>query len=469
MNRLKIATLALLLIAVSALASAQQSRRSGSLTAASASCLDTNCVLQDVQGYGTLGVQITGTITATIQFEQSNDNSNWAAWTVTPVTGGASVTSATATGQWAGTVAGVHYIRVRVSAFTSGPVVVTTQAASARLNSAPGSLGTFATLAVGSGVPTATKPIDATFSANTNEQFLFFNNNAGASAAAEGCFKTDTNVGCISAQGVNSTTEPQRATLYSNCGTGCTSGNAGWDIVGCYGATPTLCDIRFFTNTTDGIVGERARLSAAALTFKNSAVSLGTDGTQNLPMYSFVSDPDTGWYWGGSGAMVYAANATRPVSLTGNGALLASDGTLGYSNAAGNSTTTIDTALSRVSGGVVGVGTGAAGSVAGGMSMATLVVNGVTVTSAVTGVAGSYKVARGSTAFDGANPTTVATGLTTVVSCTATLIRSTALTTGTAFATHATPSGANVDFYAWVLAGTASSGTENFDWVCVGT
>lgn len=89
--------------------------------------------------------------------------------------------------------------------------------------------------------------------------------------------------------------------------------------------------------------------------------------------------------------------------------------------------------------------------------------------SMVAGVASGYKVARGSTAFDASNPTTVATGLTTVVSCAATLVRTTALTTGTAFVTHATPSGANVDFYAWVLAGTASTGTENFDWVCVGT
>lgn len=85
------------------------------------------------------------------------------------------------------------------------------------------------------------------------------------------------------------------------------------------------------------------------------------------------------------------------------------------------------------------------------------------------GVAAGYKIARGSTAFDASNPTTVATGLSTVVSCTATMIRSTALSTGTAFVTHAAPSGANVDFYAWVIAGTASTGTENFDWVCVGT
>lgn len=84
-------------------------------------------------------------------------------------------------------------------------------------------------------------------------------------------------------------------------------------------------------------------------------------------------------------------------------------------------------------------------------------------------VAANYKIARGSTALDGSNPTTVATGLTTVVSCTGTLLRTTALTTGTAFLTHDIASGANVDFYGWVIAGTASTGTETFEWVCVGT
>lgn len=92
--------------------------------------------------------------------------------------------------------------------------------------------------------------------------------------------------------------------------------------------------------------------------------------------------------------------------------------------------------------------------------------NGVPVAGAV---AAGYKVARGSTALDGGNPTTIATGLSTVVSFAATLVRNSALTSGTAFVTHDTPSGANVDVYGWVLAGTASTGTEMVDWVAVGT
>ncbi len=94
---------------------------------------------------------------------------------------------------------------------------------------------------------------------------------------------------------------------------------------------------------------------------------------------------------------------------------------------------------------------------------------GTSITTIAAGVAAGYKVARGSTALDGSNPTTVATGLATVVSFTASLRRTTALTAGTAFVTSGTPSGANVDVYGWVLAGTASTGTEVFDWVAVGT
>ena len=97
------------------------------------------------------------------------------------------------------------------------------------------------------------------------------------------------------------------------------------------------------------------------------------------------------------------------------------------------------------------------------------IASGVTTRKLTSGVAAGYKIARGSTALDGSNPTTVATGLTTVVSFTATLLRTTSLASGTAFLTHDTASGANVDVYGWVVAGTASTGTETFEWIAVGT
>ncbi len=96
---------------------------------------------------------------------------------------------------------------------------------------------------------------------------------------------------------------------------------------------------------------------------------------------------------------------------------------------------------------------------------ATLANTGALTVATVNGV----KFASGITALDGGNPTTVATGLTTVTSFVCTLVRSTAVSSGTAFLTHAAPSGANVDVYGWVLAGSASTGTEDFHWLATGT
>jgi hypothetical protein len=51
----------------------------------------------------------------------------------------------------------------------------------------------------------------------------------------------------------------------------------------------------------------------------------------------------------------------------------------------------------------------------------------------------------------------------------ATLNRATAVSSGTAFVTYGTISGGSVDLYGWVLAGSASTGTENVAWFATGT
>lgn len=82
----------------------------------------------------------------------------------------------------------------------------------------------------------------------------------------------------------------------------------------------------------------------------------------------------------------------------------------------------------------------------------------------------SMKMARGETALDASNPTPVATGLTTIVSATATLKRTTAVSSGTAFVTvDFTGSDGTLNLYGWVLAGSASTGTESVEWVAFGT
>lgn len=90
------------------------------------------------------------------------------------------------------------------------------------------------------------------------------------------------------------------------------------------------------------------------------------------------------------------------------------------------------------------------------------------------GVAAGYKVARGETALDGSNPTPVAHGLTTCVAFVATLKGTAAPGVGTSVLT-ANINGANVDVYAWKPTSNAdptlvaSTGTESFYWVAIGT
>lgn len=92
------------------------------------------------------------------------------------------------------------------------------------------------------------------------------------------------------------------------------------------------------------------------------------------------------------------------------------------------------------------------------------------------GVAAGYKLARGETALDGSNPTTVVTGLATIVSFVAILKGSAAPGDNTSVLTwnpNATPGSADV--YGWKnTAGNdptlvASTGTETFDWIAIGT
>lgn len=64
-------------------------------------------------------VQISGTWSATISFQASNDDTNYSAMQAFPVGGGATVTSTTSTGQWVIPVT-ARWIRVRVTAYTSG-------------------------------------------------------------------------------------------------------------------------------------------------------------------------------------------------------------------------------------------------------------------------------------------------------------------------------------------------------------
>jgi hypothetical protein len=78
----------------------------------------------EVDGNSTTTIQITGTWVATLVFEGSLDNTNWFSLNAAPFPSGTYVTSTTANGFWQTNTAGVDYVRVRASAFTSGTASV---------------------------------------------------------------------------------------------------------------------------------------------------------------------------------------------------------------------------------------------------------------------------------------------------------------------------------------------------------
>ena len=94
------------------------------LTSAGADCTTaTSCVTHNIAAYAGATVTISGTFTATVQFEASSDGTVWSAITGYAVATGTGVTAATAPGNWQFNAGGLKFLRVRCSAFTSAPTV----------------------------------------------------------------------------------------------------------------------------------------------------------------------------------------------------------------------------------------------------------------------------------------------------------------------------------------------------------
>jgi hypothetical protein len=101
---------------------------------------------------------------------------------------------------------------------------------------------------------------------------------------------------------------------------------------------------------------------------------LGANGSNTAPTYAFTNDADTGWYSAASnsGSAVFAGNSTRPVQVGGNGVFISSDAIFGFSNVAGNATTTIDAGLSRISANLLAIGNSSQGDFTGSLKLTSL-------------------------------------------------------------------------------------------------
>lgn len=76
-------------------------------------------------GFETVGVQLSGTFSATVTFEATIDGTNWIAILLTNLNAGTTATTATAAGLFRFDAKGLFQFRARVSAYTSGNVTVT--------------------------------------------------------------------------------------------------------------------------------------------------------------------------------------------------------------------------------------------------------------------------------------------------------------------------------------------------------
>lgn len=88
-------------------------------------------------GASNFSVQISGTFSATLQLEGTVDGKNWAAIYGTPPNSVTPASSTTAAGLWIGNCAGMLAVRVRASAFSSGPALVALGAISSIVTPAP--------------------------------------------------------------------------------------------------------------------------------------------------------------------------------------------------------------------------------------------------------------------------------------------------------------------------------------------
>jgi hypothetical protein len=72
-----------------------------------------------------IAVQLTGTFTATVQFEGTVDGTNYVAMLASPVGSTTGATTAAAAGLWRLDTSGLTGARLNCTAYTSGTVVVT--------------------------------------------------------------------------------------------------------------------------------------------------------------------------------------------------------------------------------------------------------------------------------------------------------------------------------------------------------
>jgi len=82
----------------------------------------------DVSGYSSITLVITGTFSATVNFEATADDTNWTALQVVQVGTSTISTTSTSTGTFSAAIGSLKSVRARISGYASGSVTVTARA-----------------------------------------------------------------------------------------------------------------------------------------------------------------------------------------------------------------------------------------------------------------------------------------------------------------------------------------------------
>lgn len=122
-----------------------QSSITGSIVSTSSDCGKTGSCVKLHFPYnssltpGSLSVTVTGTYSATLEFEQSADNgATWVSASGSPQPSGTSATNTTSTGLWVFSVGSRTDFRVRASAYVSGTAKVVIQSSPANVSKTRG-------------------------------------------------------------------------------------------------------------------------------------------------------------------------------------------------------------------------------------------------------------------------------------------------------------------------------------------
>jgi hypothetical protein len=161
---------ALLFLCLGLISSAQQERTITSTTCTASDT--TGCAEFTVNGAGTMGVQIGGSFTGILKFEQTINLRDWKAWSVFPSDSATAVTQTTTEGIWTGTVAGITKIRVRADTLTDGSATVYAVSAQAKAGGTRG-------VAPPVGIVVVDSVADAANAANTSPLTFQHTNTAG--------------------------------------------------------------------------------------------------------------------------------------------------------------------------------------------------------------------------------------------------------------------------------------------------